>query len=136
MGIIIDTNIFFDAENSRFDLKNLEKFSNLGESYISVITVSELFSGVHLAKSADQRIRRTVFVENVVANMPILDIDFNIAKVYSELFAHAISSGKRTGTNVHDLQIAATAISGNHVVLTRNIKNFESIPGVRSESPY
>ena len=136
MGLIIDTNVFIDAENGRFDLKELTRFSDYGISYISVITVSELYSGVHLAKTAEQRIRRSVFVENIVSSMPILDITYDIAKIYAELFAHALSQGKRAGTNVHDLQIAATAIAGNHVVLTRNKKDFDSIPGVKSESPF
>ncbi len=42
MGLIIDTNIFIDAENGRFNLKDLTNFSGYGQSYISVITVSEL----------------------------------------------------------------------------------------------
>ena len=134
MGLIIDTNVFIDAENGRFDLKGLARFSDYGISYISVITVSELYSGIHLAKTAEQRIRRSVFVENIISNMPILNINFDVAKIYAELYAHVLGHGKRAGTNVHDLQIAATAISGNHVVLTRNIKDFDSIPGVRLES--
>lgn len=134
MGLIIDTNVFIDAENGRFDLKGLARFSDYGISYISVITVSELYSGIHLAKTAEQRIRRSVFVENIISNMPILNINFDVAKIYAELYAHVLGHGKRAGTNVHDLQIAATAISGNHVVLTRNIKDFDSIPGVRFES--
>ncbi len=135
MGLIIDTNIFIDAENGRFNLKDLTNFSGYGQSYISVITVSELYSGIHLAKTAEQRIRRSVFVENIISIMPILSLDFSVAKIYAELYAHALNEGKRAGINVHDLQIAATAISGNHVVLTRNIKDFNSIPGVRIESP-
>ena len=136
MGLIIDTNVFIDAENGRFDLKGLARFSDYGISYISVITVSELYGGVHLAKNAEQRIRRSVFVENIISNMPIIDLNYDIAKVYAELYAHAISEGNRAGTNVHDLQNAATAISGNHVVLTRNIKDFDSIPGVRFDTPF
>jgi predicted nucleic acid-binding protein len=136
MGLIIDTNVFIDAETGRFDLKELEKFSTHGQAYISVITVSELFSGVHLAKSIEQRIRRTVFVENIISNLPVLDLNTEIAKIYAELYAHALKQGKRAGTNVHDLQVAATAIAGNHFILTSNIKDFNSIPGVKCGAPY
>ncbi len=56
MGLIVDTNIFIDAENDRLDLNNLAAFSHYGDAYISAITVSELLAGVHVAKSPDVRV--------------------------------------------------------------------------------
>ncbi len=136
MGLIIDTNVFIDAEAGRFNLKNLEVFSKYGQAYISVITVSELYSGVHLAKNIEKRIRRSVFVENIISGVPVINIDTEIARIYAELYAHALEKGRRAGTNVHDLLIAATAISGDHFVVTSNIKDFNPIPGVECGSPY
>ena len=53
MGLVIDTNVFVDAENGRLDLDGLNAFSGYGDVYIAAITVSELLAGVHLARKAN-----------------------------------------------------------------------------------
>lgn len=134
MGLVVDTNIFIDAENKRFDLKGLHDYSGYGPVYISAITVSELYAGVHLAKTTDIRIRRTMFVEHIINLIPVIPFNFEAAKIYAELFADAINANTRSGIRVHDLQIAATAIAFKHIVLTRNVKDFKNIPGVEAIS--
>ena len=71
MGLVIDTNVFIDAENGRVNLSDLD-FSDYGDAFIAAITVSELLTGVHLAKTADSRIQRSAFVEGIIANIPVL----------------------------------------------------------------
>ena len=56
MGLVIDTNIFIDAENGRFDLSSLSNLSHHGGAYIAAVSVSELLTGV--AYYALQPLRR------------------------------------------------------------------------------
>ena len=135
MGLIIDTNVFIDIENGRIDTAIFERLLHYGEAYISAVTVAELLAGVHLAKSADERIKRSAFVEGVLSNIVALDFNEDVARSYAELYSYAILSKKNVYKNAHDLQIAATAINNGYAVLTSNRKDFEIIPGLMVESP-
>ncbi|MCK5425707.1 MAG: PIN domain-containing protein [Emcibacter sp.] len=116
MGLVIDTNIFIGAENGRLDLESLDALSNYSEAYIAAVTVSELLTGVHLAKKPDIRIQRSAFVEGVIAKIPILEFNEEVARCYSELYVHSLKA--KEGINTHDLQIAATCIVHGFSLLT------------------
>ncbi|MCF6189599.1 MAG: type II toxin-antitoxin system VapC family toxin [Cocleimonas sp.] len=139
MGLIVDTNIFIDAENNRLDLGDVKSLQTQSV-YIAAITVSELLAGVSLAKTADEKINRHAFVENILNSLPVLDFDTEVARTYAELYAYALSNGernkKRQNINAHDLQIAATALVYGHRVLSSNTKDFKDIPGIQVISPY
>lgn len=139
MGLIVDTNVFIDAENNRLDLNDVKSLQTQSV-YIAAITVSELLAGVSLAKTADEKINRHAFVENIVNSLPVLDFDTEVARTYAELYAYALSNGERNGKrkklNAHDLQIAATALVYGHRVLSSNSKDFKDIPGIQVISPY
>ncbi len=60
MGLIVDTNIFIDAENDRLDLNDLAAFSHYGEAYISSNIVLELLTGAHVAKSLGIMIQHAI----------------------------------------------------------------------------
>lgn len=135
MGLVIDTNIFIDAENQRFDVAGLTEFAHYGEAYIAAITVSELLTGVHLAKTAVQRVQRSAFVESLIERIPVLDFTEAVARTYAELYAHFLKPRSQIKGNVHDLQIAATAIAHGFAVLTSNVNDFKKVPGLIVECP-
>ncbi len=88
MGIVIDTNVFIDAENGRLDLNSLDILSSNGDAYIAAITVSELLTGVHPARTTGIRIQRSAFVEGIIARIPVLEFNVEVARCYGELYAH------------------------------------------------
>ena len=128
MGLVVDTNLLIDAENGRLELEILDSFSGYGDAYIAAITVSELLTGVHLAETTEIRIRRSAFVEGIIANIPVLEFNEEVARCYGELYAHFLRP--RAKTNVHDLQIAATCITHGFSVLTSNVDDFKKVPGL------
>ncbi len=130
MGLVLDTNIFIDAENGRFDLSKLSSLSHYGGAYIAAVSISELLVGVHLAKNASIRVKRSAFVEGIIGKMPVLDFNEDVARVYAEVYSHVINPRTKKEGNVHDLQIAATAITYGYPVLTNNITDFKKIPGL------
>ena len=135
MGIVIDTNVFIDAENGRFDLNSLEALSDYGDAYIAAITISELLTGVILAKSTDIRIQRSAFAEGIIAKVPVLEFNEEVARCYGELYAHFLKPRAKASTNVHDLQIAATCIAHGYAVLTSNASDFKKVPGLKIVKP-
>jgi len=135
MGIVIDTNVFIDAENGRLDLNSLESLSDYGDGYIAAITISELLMGVILAKTADVRIQRSAFAEGIISKIPVLEFNEEVARSYSELYAHFLKPRAKANTNVHDLQIAATCIAHGYSVLTSNASDFKKVPGLKIVKP-
>lgn len=135
MGLVIDTNVFIDVENKRFDLSRLAEFAHYGEAYIAAITVSELLTGVHLADTPTKRIQRSAFVESLIVRMPVLDFNEEVARTYAELYAFFLRPRSQIKGNVHDLLIAATAITHGCAVLTSNVEDFKKIPGLTVECP-
>jgi predicted nucleic acid-binding protein len=135
MGLVIDTNVFINAENGRFDLHTLSNYSDYGDAYIAAVTVSELLTGVQMAKSADIKVRRSAFVEGIIASIPILDFTEEVARSYAELVAYFLKPRSKSNNNTHDLQIAATAITYGYAVLTSNLADFKKVPGLAVECP-
>ena len=135
MGLVIDTNVFVDAENNRFDLKKLALFADYGDAFIAAVTVSELLTGVHLAKKPDIRVKRSAFVESIIGKIPVLDFNEDDARAYAEIYSHFIRPRSKKEGNVHDLQIAATAIAYGYPVLTSNTSDFKKIPGLKLLHP-
>lgn len=131
MGLVIDTNVFIDAESGRLDLDSLDLFSDYGDAYIAAITVSELLAGVHLAKTANIRIQRSAFVEGIIANIEVLEFSEEVARCY----AYFLKPRARAGANVHDLQIAATCIALGYTLMTSNEGDFKKVPGVKIVQP-
>lgn len=135
MGIVVDTNVFIDAENERLDLNKLSAFADHGDAYIAAISVSELLTGVHLAKTAKLRIQRSAFVEGIVAKIPVLEFNEEVARCYAELYAHFLRPRAKANTNVHDLQIAATCIAHGYALLTSNAADYKKVPGLNVLQP-
>jgi len=135
MGIVIDTNVFIDIENGRYNSEELAKFSQFGNSFISAITVAELYLGIHLAKDDATKIKREVFVESIINAIPTLAFTEDVAKVYSRIYSIFLKPRIKTGSNAHDLQIAATALAYGYPVLTSNVDDFKKIPGIEILKP-
>ncbi len=76
------------------------------------------------------------YVESILRTIPVLDFDTEVARTYAELYAQALGQQRRSNLNVHDLQIAATALVQGYSILTTNVDDFNGIPGVRLISPY
>jgi predicted nucleic acid-binding protein len=128
MGLILDTNVLIEGERKGAKTVDFGKWASYGDAFISVITVSELLAGVHLAKNEKQRLRRSAFVEGVLTRIPAIEFTTEIARIHSELFADLWKKGKMIGA--HDLIISATALAHGHAVLTDNVGEFRRVPGL------
>jgi len=102
------------------------------ERAISVITVSELLQGVHRATGA-RRAESAAFVEAVFAVFDAVPITLTVARVHAEVWAELARRGQMIAA--HDLWIAATALAHGLGVATRDIADFQRVPGLRVVAP-
>jgi len=131
MGLLIDTNILIACEKGTLDLE--QKIALRGDEpvFLSVISASELLHGVHRARSEFIRARRLAFVETLLSGMEILDINLTTARIHADLWSDLVSRGQMIGP--HDGWLAASAMANDCVLVTRNHREFNRIPGLRVE---
>lgn len=126
MGVIIDSSILIAWKRGHLDPNQLITGHEHEPFFLSVITVSELLHGVHRATDEPIRLRRSAFVENVLSNFPIIDIDPAVARVHAKLLAELSSEGRAIGIN--DSWIAATCLAYSYALATVNIREFSRVP--------
>jgi tRNA(fMet)-specific endonuclease VapC len=129
VGLLIDTNVWIIAE--RKGTANLERWLQYTQSYISVVTVSELLVGVERATTPQRRLQRLGFCEDVINQVTVLSFDMGVAKVHAKLMS-AVSKNFTAGK--FDSMIAATALCHGHTVLTHNVADFQIFPGLVVEA--
>ena len=128
MGILIDSSVLIAWERDRLDL-HAQLVEYAEEDFaISAITASELLHGVHRATNSARRRRREAFVEGLLARLPILSFDAVAARIHARLSAELAANGTAVGP--HDLIIAATALTKDYIVTTRDERSFPRIPGL------
>ena len=125
MGFLVDTSIFIAWERGK--LSGEEVLRSAAEQPVSLasITASELLHGVHRAEGATRRLRREQFVERLLALFPIVPFDLKCARTHSRIWADLKRSGQLVGA--HDLLIAATALTHDLTVATRNEREFARV---------
>ncbi len=129
--IIADTTFLVDLLRKK-DTAALQKLDELQEADIpciaTTISVFELWAGLANSHSKTQEIQE---IEQLISSMPLLVLD----KVSAEKAGVIFSGLERQGNIVQteDCMIAGIALAQNCPVLTRNVKHFERIPGLKIE---
>lgn len=126
MGVIIDTSVLIAAERGVFDLSGFLTSLRDTPVALSAVTASELLHGVHRAKSASVRARRSQYVESILANIPALPFGVAEARIHAAIWATLASKGQLIGA--HDMLIAATALAVHSNVATFNQEEFRRVP--------
>ena len=132
MGLLIDISTLIDHERGQLDLATQLERRALEESFISVITASELLFGVYRTPDPRLRSRRSAVVEAILARFRALPVDAPVARSHAQLRAELSQRGTPVGP--HDLWIAATAVAAGHVLVTSNVAEFARVPGLMVES--
>lgn len=130
MKFFVDTSIFVDCLRkdvvpaSKSFIKSL---MDVNTGYTSTITVAELSVGAHLSPKKDA-LKKTL---NLLAPVILVDIDRNIAIEGGRIYSSLVKSGEEIELN--DCLIAAAATSvGIDAIVTRNLKHFGRIEGIRA----
>jgi len=133
MARLIDTSVFVDMERQNRPLSEIDMVLAAESIGVASITASELLLGVHRAASAGQRRRRLIYVEAVLDSFPVIAFDLDMARTHARLSADLTASGKSIG--VHDLLIAATALTIGYGLMTLNRRHFDLVPRLDVSEP-
>jgi len=131
MGLLIDASILIQAERGRLNVAQNLQDRLEDETFLSVITASELLHGVHRARDIQIRTRRSAWVEGILAKFPLLNVDLEVARAHARIAAELASQG--TPIEIHDVWLAATCEVYDLTIVTANVRDFERVSGLRVE---
>lgn len=125
--LLLDTTFLIDADQA--STRIAETIEDDDDVAIAAITVAELQVGMLLAEGKRREARRA-FVEEVLASIPVLEYDVNVAAVHADLLAAVRIAREPRGA--HDLIIAAIARASGRMVVTADLTAFEGLPAVQT----
>jgi tRNA(fMet)-specific endonuclease VapC len=129
MGLILDSSVLIAAERGRLRFAEFCSAQGDEELFIAAITASELLHGVERAGTPSIREKRAAWVEAMLAQLPVMEFDLEVARHHARLWAGLASNDLMIGP--YDLQIAATARSRGFAVATLNLAEFARVPDLR-----
>ena len=94
------------------------------EAYIPAIVIGEFGEGF---ESTDDRVYRSV-----IGSFEILPVTEEVATIYASITRHLRRAGLLIGSN--DLWIAATSLSVEFTLVTRNRDHFARVPDLRVQT--
>jgi len=102
------------------------------ELAISAVTLAELSFGPHAVRGDDaqanaERARRIAVLQATEADFDPLPFDARAARMYGELAAALLATGRTPRRRNFDLQIAATAVVNNLPLYTTNPDDFAGL---------
>lgn len=124
--LLFDTTFLIDAARSGVVLDELIEDDD--DVAVAAVTIAELRAGALLAKGR-RRTTRTAYVDDVIATIPALGYDLDVAEVHAELLVQVRAQGKPRGA--HDLIIAATAKAFDRTIISADDGAFHDLPGVK-----
>ncbi|MEJ8856439.1 type II toxin-antitoxin system VapC family toxin [Variovorax robiniae] len=99
--------------------------------HLCTINLFELEYG--FAKSSNAAVQRAL-LGDLTSRLQVLPFDANSAQLAGHAKAHLQKAGTPIGP--YDLLIAAIALAHNLTVVTRNVREFSRVPGLRVENWY
>lgn len=132
LGLVLDSSVLIAAERARLTtpeaIKNIR--SSVGEVPIAIcaLTVAELAHGIYRAASPERSRQRRQFLDELKAQVPIQPITDATAEIIARIGAGQAAQG--INLPLADLIIGATAVELGYAVATRNLRDFNRIPGL------
>ena len=117
--------MLIEAERSAAGLAGL--VDDADQPAIAAVSIAELGVSVSVARGTTMR-RRQAFLDDVIAHIPVVPYDVEVAYAHRDLLIATRRSGTPRGAL--DLIIAATARAHRRSVLTADRSGFSGLPGV------
>ena len=129
---LLDTNVLSEITKPKPNRNVVKKvIENKHISTIASVTFEEMLYGVkRLPASKKQSDLLSFNINFIQANYEIIPFDVHASWILSDIRQRLESKGKPAPLS--DSMIAATAIANNLILVTRNVKDFESIREVSS----
>ncbi len=129
--MIADTSFLIDIMKSdKGALKKAEEIENNGNTIvITSISIFELFVGVYLTINKDKERNK---IARLLNGLSTINFDDDSAREAGKIFAQKRKDGLII--DPEDSMIAGVCVRRNETLITRNIKHFTDIDGVRIEN--
>jgi tRNA(fMet)-specific endonuclease VapC len=130
MGLILDSSIVVAAERRGDTVEKLmEQLVTVcgdQDAALSSVGLTELIHGIYRAQTAEVRVRREAFIEELLRDLTVYPYTKETAMLAGKLDGEQ----QALGVNIPfaDLLIGATALSLGFSVLTVNLRHFRLIP--------
>jgi len=112
------------------DLAELDVTQLPSECMISAITLAELSVSALVATNARERAARQAHLQQAEADFDPVPFDAACARTFGRVAASLRRSGRKTQARAYDALIAATAITHELPLYTRNPADFTGIDGL------
>jgi predicted nucleic acid-binding protein len=96
------------------------------ETALSAIALVELVHGIHRADTPQRRTGRELFIQELLADVPVYPFTRQIAFLAGRIDGEQQSQGVKIP--FQDLLIGATALHLGYMVMTGNPRHFQMIP--------
>jgi Predicted nucleic acid-binding protein, contains PIN domain len=129
--MIADTSFLIDIMKSDKEaIKKAEEIENKGSTIaVTSISIFELFVGVSLSIKQDRERNK---INRILKGLSIISFDEDSAIEAGKIFAQRRKDGSTIEPD--DSMIAGICSRRNEILVTRNIKHFNDIEGLRVES--
>ena len=126
--VLLDTDILVGyLRGDEKASKEIETFSAKGQELkVSAVTAMELMHGAKLNPDADKKLKD---VNTLLGRIKVIPFELKAADHGSTILTLLKKKGSMIG--LPDIQIGATALALQDSIVTRNIKDFSRIPGLR-----
>ena len=129
--VCFDSTFIIDVirgEDSVLDLERRIDKANIGKNLPAPV-VSEILRGMHLSPTPKEE--KDVII-NIINSSNILPLNKESSILAGEINSELMKDGQDIG--LVDCMIAAIVIKNKEVLITRNKKHFEKIPGLKIET--
>ncbi len=138
MSFLLDTNVISEWVKLQPEPSVVTWLADVDEEqvFLSVVSFAELLRGVELLQAGRRRGKLEDWIANDLAarfHGRIIDVDSTIADAWGRIMARSERMGRGLGSM--DGFFAATAVSFQLILVTRNVSHFDSL-GIRLYSPW
>lgn len=138
MRYLLDTNVISELVARQPNGRVVTWVQSVDESllHLSVITIGEIKKGIERLTNSPRRKRLATWLEQELLERfkdQLVPLDVNTMLTWGQLTARLESAGR--SLSAIDSLIAASAIQGDFVLVTRNISDFLST-GVKTFNPW